>query len=201
MHKTSRRTKRPTKSSNPKRWLLVLVVIALVSLLLLEVTNTTHLFHKRKVPAVIPSVSGKSNNDNSSTSNQQPNNSPTGSNTSTSPPSKTPSSTGGSEANGLNLVAPYGDFVSNHHPGASDAPVTETSTCNTTVGASCYIKFTNTANGKTSQLATQTVGSDGSTTWNWSADILTSGNWQITAVATLNNQTKSTNDTNYLVVQ
>lgn len=84
-------------------------------------------------------------------------------------------------------VAPTGDFVSNHHPNlsGSPAPNTETSSCTTTVGVQCQIRFT--MNGITKELPAQiTTDGDGSTLWyNWTLQSvgLTQGTWQVTAVA------------------
>lgn len=102
---------------------------------------------------------------------------------------------------GLSLIAPWGSFVSNHHPGQGGAPTTESSVCNTTPGASCYIKFTNGESVQT--LAAKLTDSNGSVIWNWDVSNagLASGSWKITAVATLNGQTKTTDDPQNLEIQ
>lgn len=106
--------------------------------------------------------------------------------------SSTPGSTGTSSGS-LPLV-PYGSFVSNHAPGQNGSPTTEYSVCSTTPGATCYIKFS--LGDISRQLSTQKVDDSGSTTWQWDIDGagLSKGSWQITAVATLNGQSKSTTD-------
>lgn len=186
-----------------KRLILSAVLAALLAVLaVLELTNTTHLLHKQKVPAVIPSTPRSS----SSANNQKSTGSSTAQTGSPSTPSseKTPSYTN----NGQELIAPFGNFVSNHAPGTLDysgkpTPTAETSACNTTPGASCYIKFTYTDTGQTTQLSPQTVDANGSAIWNWdtSKDAhLTSGTWQITAVATLNGQSKTTDDPTKLTI-
>jgi len=100
------------------------------------------------------------------------------------------------------LVAPSGDFVSDHHPNlsGSPAPNTMTSVCNTTAGASCQIFFTN--NSVVKSLPSQVANSGGSVYWNWTLQSvgLTAGSWQIKAVATMGTQTQSTNDATTLVV-
>ena len=95
---------------------------------------------------------------------------------------------------------PWGGFVSNHHPG-NGTPTTETSVCNTTPGASCYIKFTN--DGQTRTLDTKVADANGSVVWNWDVSNagFSSGSWQVSAVATLNGQTASATDTQALVIQ
>ncbi len=107
----------------------------------------------------------------------------------------------GSNTTSLPLTAPWGDFVSNHSPGKNGSPTSEVSTCNTTPGATCYIQFTKA--GASRSLETKTTDSNGSVSWNWDikdAD-LSSGKWQITAVATLNGENKSTSDQLLLEVQ
>lgn len=191
---------RKHKSKLNKKVLLIGSLITLVVIIaILELTNTTHLLHKQKVPAIIPTHSNSTAQNNQVTS-PNPGSSPVPASN-----NKAPSST---TSSGQTLIAPFGNFVSNHNPGAKDSngyvtPTAETSVCDSTPGAVCYIKFTNVDNGRVTQLPTQTVGSDGSTAWNWdvSQDAhLTQGQWQITAVASLNGQTKSTDDTLKLTV-
>jgi hypothetical protein len=99
------------------------------------------------------------------------------------------------------LVAPYGSFVSNHHPGQNGASTTEESLCNTTPGASCYIKFTQ--GNIVKSLPTQTTDASGATIWDWNIGQagLSSGSWQVTAVASLGSQSKTTSDPTTLEVQ
>jgi hypothetical protein len=159
----------------------------------LQLTHTTHFFQKAKpvsgpIPIVEPQTSPKSKSSNSSSANQNP------AETEPSSPkadATTPVTGGGG---GATLVAPYGSFVSNHQPGQHGSPLLEQSECNTTPGASCYIKFTQGSIVKT--LTAQTIGSSGSTSWLWYVNKagLTSGDWKISAVATLNGQTKVTQD-------
>lgn len=99
------------------------------------------------------------------------------------------------------LIKPWGDFVSNHHPGEDGSPTIETSVCNTTPGASCYISFNNGV--VTKSLPPQNIGPSGSvfwTNWNILSLGLSSGNWKITATAILNGQTKTSIDPMDLVV-
>jgi cytoskeletal protein RodZ len=199
MPKTSRyKTNVRNKSGSRKRlyWFgFIVILIIIVVLLVLQATGTTHFFRKT-VPAVIPVTKVQSTRKGSkktSTSTAQP----ATSDTTQSTKSTAPSSTTQSAA----LVAPYGTFVSNHTPGQNGSPTEETSTCGTTPGASCYIKFTNTSNGTTTVLPTQTVTSSGSTSWTWNCDILTTGSWQVVAVATLDGKTLTTQDPRTMEVQ
>jgi hypothetical protein len=103
----------------------------------------------------------------------------------------------GSTGTTATLLAPSGDFVSNHIPnlGGKPAPNTLTSVCNTTPGAECKITFTN--GSVTKELSNQTVDSGGSTYWtNWKLqDVgLTTGSWEVQAVATMNGQTQTAKD-------
>jgi len=100
------------------------------------------------------------------------------------------------------LLAPSGDFVSNHHPNLSESPAPNTmsSVCNTSPGATCKIIFTKDGDMKTLPVATTDRG--GAAYWNWKLqDIgLTVGTWQIQAIASLNGQTKTALDVLDLVV-
>lgn len=169
-------------------------VVLLVGIL--ELTNTTHVFHKASTPAVIPVIPTSSSPSSTSSDNQTAQSSTSSSKSST----KATQAGSSTPTSSSPLINPYGNFVSNHMPGANNTPTDEVSVCITTPGAKCYIKFTK-SDGTSSQLPTQTVGSDGSTSWSWNANILTAGNWTVTAVATLNGQTKITQDPTPLSVK
>lgn len=179
--------------SSKKRYMTaLLVVLLLVLMFLLELTNTTYLFHKQKtVSVVIPTTSTSTK-------------APADSTTSTQPPQTTSAKTPAvNSSSNLPLVAPYGSFVSNHSPSLSgnSVPSSEQSSCYTTPGATCYIVFTK--DSITNRLPDQVANSYGIAYWSW--DIkqagMTQGSWQIQAIATLNGQTKSTLDTINLDVQ
>jgi len=180
--------------TSPKRpttfWLvgLLLVVVAVVAVL--ELTNTTHLFHKDLGSGGIPSTSPTKTtkpavNNTSSTSDQ----------TKTAVNNSATITTGGPPPQ-----VPTGNFVSNHRPGGS-APTSEASTCNTTPGAVCYIQFTK--GSITKKLDAQTTGKDGGAIWYWDVKSagLEAGSWKVTAVATLNGQTQTADDGLALEVQ
>ena len=118
---------------------------------------------------------------------------------SSTPPSSTPTNL----SSGASPSLPSGAFVSFHNPNLSGSPAPNQlqSTCASTPGATCTIEFTN--DGVTKSLPDQLIGSSGITTWTWQLQKvgLTQGTWQITAIATLNGQSKSTNDTLGLNVQ
>ena len=100
------------------------------------------------------------------------------------------------------LLMPFGNFISNHHPNlsGSPAPNVESSVCNTTSGASCAITFT--MNGITKSLSPETTDKGGAAYWSWTLQQvgLTEGTWKIQAVATLGDQTKTASDAMDLVV-
>jgi len=162
----------------------------------LEYTNVTHFFHKE--PAVFkptPTTGGGSVN------NQKGMPQGNSQQTSTNTPSSSVTDPKGNDQTSATLLAPSGNFVSNHTPGQNGTPLLETSVCNTTPGAKCQIFFTN--GNKTFSLAAQTTDLGGSTYWNgWTPQGigLTPGTWQVAATAMLSNQSKSTTDTRELVV-
>jgi hypothetical protein len=177
-----------------KKSFLVGAAGLIVIVAILELTNTTHLFHKQSVPPVIPAhtSSGKP----ISTSSSQPN----------TPAASTPQDNTPLPADVTNhtLIAPTGTFVSNHFPGQNGSSTTEASVCNTSPGATCYIKFTNVVTGDTTQLAAQVTDARGTTSWYWdvSQDAhLSAGQWKVMAVATLGSQTKTATDTLNLTVK
>lgn len=102
------------------------------------------------------------------------------------------------------LVAPSGNFVSDHHPNLSGSPAPNTieSVCNTTPNATCQITFTNTSSGLVKSLPTKTTDTNGATYWDWKLqDIgLTQGTWKIEVIAKLGSQTKTASDAMNLVV-
>jgi hypothetical protein len=195
----AKRSKKP-KSNSPKRKLLALgltiLVLALV-IAILEISNTTYIFHKRK--AVSGTILSTSPANNAPIAAGQADKKPPSSGSSA---DTSKSSTAVSDSNAP-LIAPYGSFVSNHHPslsGAGGVPSQEESVCTTTPGATCYMTFTQ--NGVVKTLKSQVADSKGSVFWDWDVNKsgFTTGSWSITATASLNGVTKSTNDSLELVV-
>lgn len=98
---------------------------------------------------------------------------------------------------------PTGQFISNHHPslsGKNGIPNTETSTCSTTPGVDCQIRFT--SGSVTKSLSAQKTDGNGNVIWNWKLqDIgLTVGTWKVTAVAINGGKAASAQDALQLVV-
>ena len=126
-------------------------------------------------------------------------------------PTPNPNVPGGPE-NGSGLTVsstphpPSGTYVSNYHPSINTE---EYSSCSTTPGATCTIRFKNTSTGITKQLtpvvATASKSAeDGVAEWSsWTpASIgLSAGDWQVTATATLGGNSASTASTLILDVQ
>ncbi|HSW74481.1 MAG TPA: hypothetical protein VLG16_01280 [Candidatus Saccharimonadales bacterium] len=203
-------------SRSPKKktvWIIILcLVLAAAVMAMLELTNTTHLFHKSSLvkPAKHGSASQNTKGETGSASGvteTQNTSGQSGSTGSGSQPGDQKSDSGGSgtPSSNVTLATPTGDFVSNHHPNLSGqpAPNTMSSTCTTTSGASCKITFTNTSTGEVQSLPSETTDRGGSAYWVWKLqDIqLTQGTWQVKAIATLSGQTQTATDAMNLEVQ
>lgn len=193
-NKASKRT-----FNNTLSWvkiLLLIVVLALALIAILEISGKTNLFSKPAQSGIIQIINDDKESKPPEDSTADNEDTPPTENPEQNTPKTTPPSSGGPAAPGATLTEPYGSFVSNHKPNlsGSPAPSQELSTCSTTPGAKCYIQFTK--DGVVKTLPAQTVGSDGSTSWTWDVKEagLTVGNWEITAIATLSDQTKSTKD-------
>jgi hypothetical protein len=192
---------KPTKTPiwRQKRYILTTVGAILLVILTLELTNTTHLFHEPKpVSGTIPSTtqtSAESDNnetggdkDKSETQNTAPSNSTPTTQKTTAPP-----------VSGSDLVNPSGSFVSNHSPSLRNSPGLE-SVCITSPGATCTISFTK--DGIVKTLESKTANNNGAVIWAWDIEKagFNVGAWKITATATLNGQSKSTDDLKNLEV-
>lgn len=179
---------KPNFSSRSLIIIAIVIAAAIVGLVVLKDKTD-----KRAVSGTIPTVStNQKSSSGDSISNNTPKNSPE--------ETKNPGSQSGSSGN---LLAPSGTLVSNHKPSLSGDPTPsgEQSVCNTTPGASCYIKFVQ--GDIVKKLDTRIADSTGSVIWSW--DIkqagFSQGRWTITAVATLNGLSKSTTDNLSLEVQ
>jgi hypothetical protein len=102
------------------------------------------------------------------------------------------------------LVSPFGQFVSNYGPvsySATNGSNQEESICQTTIGASCSIVFIQGQTKKALQVQQVKLvngSQNGVASWSWTPSQvggnggLTPGQWEVEAIATLNNQTKIT---------
>lgn len=185
---------------NPKILLIGVVVIAV---LLGAVVWSWRTFHKNvAVSGVIPTISSSTTTQTSTPSSQNSDKSVNSPSASTQPSDKS-STTTPTQSVGGDPVKPYGTFVSNHSPSLSgkDVPSSVQSVCSGKPGAKCYISFTLGDVVKT--LPEQTIGSDGSTTWDWDVKKagFTTGSWTIKAISSLNGKTAETSDTIKFEVQ
>jgi hypothetical protein len=197
--------KKRSQLSGPSRLLAILgglVVAVIAATVVLELTNTTHLFHAGSPvkKSVIPTTSTSSSAGSSkAATNKVASSTPvtsSGSSGSSGTSSKDtgPSSSSGTSSSGSGPIMPYGDFIANHRPSLS-ASQGEASVCFTTPGATCAITFTN--GNLVNTLPTQTTGSDGSTSWGWTVNQqsgFTVGHWGVTVTATLNGKTATATD-------
>lgn len=168
-----------------------LVVVAAIGL------GTWH-FHSRSSTGTIPSTPNQSTLTKTNNSSQASDSS-SGSDKQVAPPSQNSNNStvdNPIDSTGQPPAVPYGQFVSSHH---ADQNTAEQSACTTTPGASCYIKLTKGNDSQT--LQAQLTDANGAAIWNWSTSSLSPGSWQITAVATLNSQTKSATDAMALTIQ
>lgn len=175
-----------TTASNRKRRVFVVVVCVLAIILL---AAATYYYLKQKDESYRAKQYGSSQTNPSKNTPVASGNDNRGSTSNSKGASNTPTTPADSS---VTPTTPTGTFVSNHHPNLSGqpAPNLESSTCTTTPGVTCQIKFTNGDIVKV--LEPQTTNADGNTSWTWRlGDVgLTVGDWKVTAVAT--NGTKVT---------
>jgi len=177
------------KINSSKHSKLPYIIGVLIVVVIIGAVYAYHATHKKKpIPTVDQYTKGQVS---------QPSGSSNTSNQSVNSPSS--SKTGGVSAS---LVAPTGNFVSDHHPNlsGSPAPNSMTSVCNTSPGASCQISFTN--GSTTKSLPTQTTDAGGATYWYWKLqDIgLTAGSWKISATSSVSGNSLSSTDPMALVI-
>jgi hypothetical protein len=159
--------------------LLILLIVTLAVLVFL-IFNKKPQIHSSTIQSSPQIKSSPTTNESAKINISSPNNSPTGN----------------------SPVAPYGNFISNHHPniGGKPYPSSEVSTCITTIGASCSITFRKSSITKT--LQSQKVDSQGVATWIWDVqkEGFAAGEWSITVTAQLNDKLSTVSDKNNLIV-
>ncbi|MBI3624229.1 hypothetical protein HY218_01205 [Candidatus Saccharibacteria bacterium] len=164
-------------------WVALLGIVALVMVVSVYVQHKQP--NQTTIPSTSPNTSQPTNTDKQPASSNQSSDRDT-----------TNEKSGSPGAVASTLLKPSGTFVSNHHPNisGSPAPSTEQSVCNTSPGARCTITFTK--GNSTKSLNSQVADATGATYWTWDVKDagFTPGSWQITAVATLGDQTLSTSD-------
>lgn len=177
------------------------LVLALLVVFLLEATNTVNLFGGKSQVGTIPTESPnktaeKKEASEKKTTPEEVSEKPSGTTTAKRPVAAT-------NTQNADLKTPSGTFVSNHRPklGGSKNETSEQSTCNTTPGATCFIRFTNGSIEKTLEAKTADV--NGAVVWSWNIDDsgLSSGKWKVEAVANLGENTKVAADLIELEVQ
>ncbi len=174
---------------NRKVWLSAIALLILIVVLVFALRSP-------KKVSTIPSTNPVTSTSNSSTSNP-PTNSSSQNSSSPSPAQTTKSSSNPPvSTSGSGPITPYGNFVNAHSVGTASSMY---SVCNTSAGATCYIQFTN--GSLVRKLDVLPTDSNGATYWYWNTSSLSSGSWTVTAVATLNGQTKTANDSLPLEVQ
>jgi hypothetical protein len=185
----------PSKQLYKSPLFLTLFGVLVVVVLAYFLVGKAHVFgsseSKSETVTAGQSTKGESSTDDSTSNNASSNE---GSTT-----DSQPGDTKGNSSSGTNLVAPSGTFVSAH----KNVPVSAalSSVCNTTVGAQCTIVFTSDAVKKS--LVAQATDRGGATYWSsWTpASVgLTPGTWHVQAIASLDGQTKTSDDAVALVV-
>jgi hypothetical protein len=196
--RSSKKTKRKASKANNRNTFKYagLVIACLVILVaILEVTNTTYLFHKKDQSSttVLSGAGSLDKGTNNTIPAPQPNTSSKSVSTGTAS-----SSSNQSVVSSVPPKEPYGDFVSSH---TIENDGNEASVCITTPGISCSITFTQ--NSVTKTLPKKVTDNNGAAYWNWKpSDIgLSAGSWTITAIAYSGNLTASSKDARELVVQ
>jgi hypothetical protein len=197
MYKTSRQPLSKKRFLTP---LIIAGVVLVVLFIILELFNVTDVFHG-KATKTAPTTAGQSTKGEIADEKSQPEDSK----------GATPAEKGNDTGNvadsdkknsntSTELLAPSGTFVSAHKSVPVNAALS--SVCNTSSGANCQITFTSGTTIKS--LSSQLTDKGGATYWNsWTPDSigLTSGKWQVKAVATLNGQTKTSTDALELEIQ
>lgn len=188
MYKNPRLGQKPARS---KKRVIVFGVLAIVLLLLAGGgwILANQLSDKPKVSQSLRTTNEKGETaDNTAQDNPQ--------DKQDSPPNAPPSKEGDeptSPTTNAPLTDPTGTFISNHRPSLSNSAAIE-SVCNTTRGAKCNIILTK--GGVTKSLGEKATDADGAVYWSWNLQEkgITEGTWEVTAVATLNGETKSVKD-------
>lgn len=173
-----------SSSSITKKQLVLLgVSLTLLVFVVLEVTNVTHVLHSKPQEVTAgQATKGEAVSERKSATE----NSIKASNQSAATNDKADP---GSQSS---LVAPSGNFVSAHNVPSSASIA---SVCNTTYGATCVISFR--SNNVIRSLNAKLADKGGTAYWDsWTPETigLSTGDWQISATATLNGKSISSTD-------
>lgn len=190
---------RPQKSK-PRYAFFAIIVIVAVLVVGIAVMFTDH---GSRGDSQMAMSTAKSSTSSGARLPSQANNTPPSSSQNNGPSAKTPDTP--APTPGDAPKTPYGDFVGNHKPSLGNSnwgQNVEDSVCNTSPSATCDITFTK--NGVTKSLGGKQADSSGAVYWyGWTLQNvgLTSGDWAITATATLNNKISTASDPLKLQVQ
>jgi cytoskeletal protein RodZ len=184
------KNKKIVKKSPKLKIAAVLLAVVVLIIALLELTNTTHVFHAEKASSPNPTHAVTASPDTK------------GEPSPSSPVSSSKTSAADSTASNQPLISPQGTFVSNHRPNLSGSPRPNSiqSSCVTTPGVVCLISFTKGSIVKS--LPAQKTDGGGGTYWSWKLqDVgITEGTWHISVKATIGSQSKVTEDSIDMVV-
>lgn len=169
--------KRASKSPRKLTWTVAILLLVLAGIItILELTNTTYIFHKKSTPHTASEYTkGTSDGDDASKPHSN----------------DTAGDSKDSAGDSKDLVEPTGNFVSSHHATSTS---NLSSTCNSTPGATCKITFSK--EGVTKALQTKTLDDGGAAYWSWQpGDIdLSPGVWSVKATVRLGDKSESTTD-------
>ena len=184
------------KAQNKRKTVFNLSVAIIIFLIFLCLIFFVHIFRtSTRVSGKIPVTPSSSSSSNPKTSTKKLSNGKNPANNNTASNSNVKNSPGSQTS--TQLIAPFGSFVSDHHPDLSGSPnpSSEESVCNTSPGAQCIITFSN--NGIIKTLPIRTANNTGSVYWTWDVKTLgfTIGNWQIKVTSSLDGTSKSSYDT------
>lgn len=176
---------------NRKLVIVTLSILGLIVLVgLLEMRGTINLFGPKEVPVSTPTVGGASSTMEKGSTAANNN---VGGDSSQENSSSSTDKIAADQTSSAKLITPSGTFVSAHKQVPLSANLS--SSCSTTPGATCEIFFSNGTTKKS--LPSKVADGNGAAYWEvWTpASIgLTSGSWEVTAVASLGNQTQSARD-------
>ena len=171
---------------------ILIIASGIIALTGISIGLAVTLNHHKTPAPVTASPYTKGQPHNSGTNNSKPYNNSSPS----TPKTSTTNNPNTSNSQQLSLIAPFGNFVSDHSPNLSGSPHPNliNSVCSTNPGATCQISFS--SGSTTKYLPSQVTDAGGSTYWTWYLQDmgLTVGSWKIIAKATMGSQTKTTTD-------
>jgi cytoskeletal protein RodZ len=190
--KTQKKHKSRKHNEHFSLWLLAILIV-LVGLVVAGVLAYSHYRSHKPNSSNRSQSAGTTTEPFKSGSPTQSSGSTTTNNSSGSSSSTTSTGSSTSTPTTVNVITPWGNFVSNLNPSNNSPENQEESVCNSSPGVTCTITFTQGSKTIT-LLQPKTTNADGAAYWGpWTASQvgLTSGDWQINATASSGNQSKS----------